>query len=108
MNNNTCDQCGVCCRLFYINLSEVEYKSGRYKTIFDGLTPIDNYHEAADCGANFLAQSKNGGCIYLKSNSCSIHQKRPQVCREYFCQSKKQEYQNMHNIICDYKKTSGS
>ena len=100
---NSCVQCGVCCRLFLINLDETEYKSGKYKTIFDDIISIDNFDEASECGANLLAQNKDGSCIYLKNNSCSIHDIRPQVCREYFCNSKESKFKDMHKTIARYK-----
>ena len=29
---NSCNGCGLCCKLFYINLSREEYESGKFKT----------------------------------------------------------------------------
>lgn len=80
-----CKQCGICCKLFLINLSEEEYKSKTYKTQFDEYT--DDFEEAELCGMNILAQNEDGSCIYLKDGKCSIHERRPQVCRNFFCES---------------------
>ena len=67
----TCLQCGVCCNLFLINLSEEEYKSGRYQTMFDEF--VHDFEEAQLVGANILKQKEDKTCIYLKDNKCSIH-----------------------------------
>ena len=90
-----CSLCGICCRLFLINLSEEEYQSGKYKTQFEELGLIDDFHKASACGANTLKQKENGNCIYLLGNRCSIHKIRPQVCREFFCTSKLKKYKKM-------------
>ena len=88
-----CSQCGVCCRLFLINLSEEEYRSGRYKTMFDEF--VSNFEEAELVGANILAQKEDNSCIYLKDNKCSIHESRPQSCRNFFCTSKDEGFKEM-------------
>ena len=59
-----CKQCGVCCRLFLINLTEDEYKSGRYKTMFDEF--VHDFQEAEMVGANILKQKEDGSCFYLR------------------------------------------
>jgi len=80
-----CIGCGVCCQLFLINLNKKEYESGKYQTIFKNFKITDTFSKAGKYGANILAQNKEGRCIYLKNNSCSIHLERPQACREFFC-----------------------
>ncbi|MDD2823219.1 MAG: YkgJ family cysteine cluster protein [Candidatus Daviesbacteria bacterium] len=97
--SNKCDQCGVCCSLFLINLSESEYYSGKYKTQLEKLGLIKNFSLASESGSNILKQKKDGSCFYLKKNSCSIHKIRPQVCREFFCASKAKKFQEMINQI---------
>jgi len=94
-----CSQCGLCCRLFLINLSKEEYQSGKYKTQFEELGLIDNFCRASACGANTLKQKKDGSCIYTKANKCSIHKIRPQVCREFFCTSKLKKFRKMIDQI---------
>ena len=96
-----CDACGVCCSLFYINLDEEEYNSKRYKTMFD-FERFD-FKDAEEIGANFL-ERKNGRCIYLKNNKCSIHHFRPKVCRKFFCRSKNPKYKKMIELINKEKK----
>lgn len=96
---NSCNSCGVCCKLFYINLSQQEYNSGKYQTIFknDGL--IQDFNQTKNCGANFLAKKDDGSCSYLIENKCSIHATRPQVCRHFFCSSKNKKFKNMVKTI---------
>lgn len=98
-----CNQCGVCCRLFVINLTEEEYKSGKYKTIFDEFGIMDDFEEAVLTGANTLAQKEGGACIYLEDNKCSIHDGRPQSCRNFFCDSDNPQFKGMIKKIEDYK-----
>jgi len=100
-----CSQCGLCCRLFLVNLAEEEYQSGEYRTQLEEFGLIDDFHKAAACGANILKQKEDGNCIYLKRNSCSIHKIRPQVCREFFCTSKLKKFRKMIEQI-EKKQTS--
>ncbi len=99
-----CNQCGVCCRLFLINLTEEEYKSGRYKTLFDEFGMIDDFNEAELTGANILVHKNDESCIYLKASKCSVHKNRPQSCRNFFCKSRDKRFKSMIGKIKDYKK----
>lgn len=90
-----CSQCSICCSLFLINLNEEEYRSGKYKTQFEEFGMVDNFRQATECGANVLKQKEDGSCFYLEGNKCSIHEIRPQVCREFFCISKLKKFQKM-------------
>lgn len=96
---NKCTGCGVCCQLFLINLNRKEYESGFYKTMFGSFKVTGNFPEAEKYGANLLAQNKDGDCIYLKNNSCLIHDQRPQVCRRFFCTSKSKRFAEMIRMI---------
>ncbi len=96
---NTCLKCGVCCELFLINLTENEYKSGKYKTQFKMFGLIDDFTKAQNCGANIIEQNSDGSCIYLKDGNCSIHETRPESCREFFCKSKNKKYEEMMEKI---------
>lgn len=98
-----CLECGVCCSLFLINLSREEYKSGKFKTQFEEFGLIDDFKKVSACGANILKQKKDGSCIYLKANKCSIHKLRPEVCREFFCASKLKKFKNMIEQIEEKK-----
>lgn len=90
-----CSQCGLCCKLFLINLSEKEYLSGKFNTQLQKFDIISNFRKAVSCGANILAQKSGGSCIYLENNNCSIHKTRPQVCRKFFCTSKAKQFKEM-------------
>ncbi len=90
-----CSQCGICCRLFLINLTEEEYRSGKYKTQFEEFGLIDDFHKVTLYGVNILKQKEDGICIYLKENKCSIHKTRPRSCREFFCTSKLKKFGKM-------------
>lgn len=100
---NKCKMCGTCCKLFYINLNKEEYKSGRYKTIFDTYKKFKNFSKARKYGAIFLAKKENDDCIYLENNFCKIYQDRPIVCKGFFCTSKNKKYKNMQKIVKKYK-----
>lgn len=101
---NKCSQCGLCCRLFLVNLAEEEYLSGKYRTQLEEFGLINDFDKAAACGANILKQKKDGDCIYLRENKCSIHKIRPQICREFFCTSKLKKFRKMIKQIGIIKK----
>ncbi|MEI6144401.1 MAG: YkgJ family cysteine cluster protein [Candidatus Berkelbacteria bacterium] len=103
MKTASCDQCGDCCSLFYINLNEIEYKSNKYQTIFSDFDAIESFDDVVSCGANFLAKNENGSCVYLENKSCSIHADRPEVCRAFFCKSSDGDFSAMRKIITDNK-----
>ncbi len=96
-----CSQCGTCCKLFLINLTEEEYRSGKYETMFNEF--VDDFEEAELVCANILAQNEDESCIYLKGGKCSIHKDRPQACRNFFCTSKDERFRTMIEKIRKYK-----
>ncbi len=98
-----CDACGVCCKLFLINLTEEEYKSGSYKTQFQVFGQVDNFVEAEQDAVNIIEQKEDGSCIYLSDGKCSIHNMRPQSCRKFFCNSKDEKYKTMIEKIKEFK-----
>jgi Fe-S-cluster containining protein len=95
----TCSMCGLCCQLFWINLNEEEYNSRKYLTVFDDIEIFDDFTKAKECGANLVKKKNNGDCIYLKANKCSIHERRPVVCKEFFCSGTETKYEKMRNIV---------
>lgn len=99
-----CDQCGVCCNLFLINLNEEEYKSGNYKTEFESFGIINDFVEAEFSGSNIIEQKKDGSCFYLEDGNCSIHKTRPKACREFFCSSENPKFETMIKKINEKKK----
>jgi len=96
-----CSQCGICCRLFLINLTQEEYKFAKYKTQFD--EHETEFEEAELCGANIIAQNTDGSCIYLKDRTCVIHDIRPMSCRNFFCTSKHPGFITMIKKIQEHK-----
>lgn len=96
---NSCTSCGICCKLFLINLSQKEYESREYKTMFQDDGFIENFKQAQNCGANLLAKKTNGDCIYLSNKRCSIHDTRPRVCRQFFCTSRNKKFVGMQKIV---------
>jgi Fe-S-cluster containining protein len=93
-----------CCRLFLINLSEDEYLSGTFQTVNSEFGSFNDFKEAEKYGLNFLGQKEDGSCIYLQGINCSIHNIRPQVCRNFFCKGAEPEFEKMRQEIKLYKK----
>jgi Fe-S-cluster containining protein len=99
-----CLQCGICCKLFVINLNKEEYNSKQYKTIFEDFGHVQDFEEAELIGANLLAQKEDGKtCIYLENKKCSIHHRRPKCCQAFFCDSDQEWSQSMIKKINLYK-----
>lgn len=96
-----CSQCGVCCKMFLINMTEDEYRSGKYRTMFDEF--IDDFKKAETVGANILSRNKDEECIYLENKKCSIHKERPTSCKAFFCDSEEERFQGMIKEITEYK-----
>lgn len=89
-----CVSCGWCCKLFIVNLTEAEYKSKSYKTMFDQF--LTDFNEAEMRGANLVAKKDDESCVYLdENNKCKIYNKRPNVCRDFFCHSKEEKFSEM-------------
>ena len=98
-----CNKCGVCCKIFHINLTKEEYGSKKYKTVFESIEHVNDFLEAEMIGANIVAKNEDESCIYLKNGICQIHENRPQSCRNFFCNSKKEEFKEMIKEIEEYK-----
>jgi len=94
-----CSQCGICCRLFLINLTQEEWRSGWYKTQLKEFGFDDDFDIVQKYGGNILTQKKDGSCIYLNNNVCSIHKRRPQSCRDFFCASTSKKFRGMISMI---------
>ena len=90
-----CSQCGVCCKLFLINLNKEEYNSKKFRTEFEEFGHEENFQEAERSCSNVLKQKEDGSCFYLKDKKCSIHDNRPEVCRNFFCDSKEEKFKEM-------------
>ncbi len=98
-----CNQCGVCCKIFLITLNEEEYRSGRYKTMFEMFGVVEDFEEAQRDGSNILAQHDDESCIYLEDNKCSIHDSKPSACKNFFCKTKDPNFKEMIRQIEEYK-----
>jgi len=95
----SCSQCGICCKLFLINLTKKEWKSGKYNTELKEFDSDNKFEIIQKYGGNILRQNKDGSCIYLNKNICSIHNDRPQFCKDFFCSSTSKKYKNMLDTI---------
>lgn len=105
MTERNCKMCGVCCKLFLINLNEDEYYSGKFSTVNSEFGHYMDFNEVEKYALNFLEQNTDGSCIYLKNNGCSIHEFRPQVCRNFICTTTDPQYADMVKEINKYKQT---
>lgn len=94
-----CKLSGVCCKLFYINLTKEEYQSKTFKTQFEEFGYVEDFNEAEAYGANILSKNDDGSCVYLVGNKCSIHARRPHVCRDFFCASSEPKFAEMVSMI---------
>lgn len=67
--------------------------------MFGDIEQIDDFEQATECGANLLAKKEDDCCVYLDGNLCDIHKDRPSVCRDFFCTTTEERFQNMVEII---------
>lgn len=99
LKSSLCYKCGICCRLFLINLTEKEWLSGRYATDLKIFPPEESFINIQKYGGNILKQKKDGSCIYLGNRLCTIHKDRPQACRNFSCRSHLAKYKDMIKMI---------
>lgn len=69
-----CNGCTMCCKsaklaLVIHNPNEAQF----YNTFIN------------DSGEHEIVRKQNGECIYLRTNYCSIYEKRPTLCKEFDC-----------------------
>lgn len=103
MEKAICDGCGVCCKLFLINLDKEEYYSGKYKLQLCSDDQFEDFEFIEEFGLNIIKQNEDGSCFYLRDNKCIIHSYRPQVCRDFFCKTDKIEFSGMVEEINNAK-----
>lgn len=74
-----CNGCTACCKRELIGLyPEQGDLAERYETV-DAVNPLTGRPFKA------LAQKPDGDCVYLTERGCSIHDKRPAICRAFDC-----------------------
>ena len=71
--------------------------------MFESFGVVDDFGDAEIDGSNILAQHDNGSCIYLKDGKCLIYDKRPEVCRKFFCDSEDKKFEGMIKKINEYE-----
>ena len=69
-----CGACRACCHQAVI-LTEDEQGLGYHTESI--ATPQGVFH--------FLERRQDGGCVYLTSDGCGIHEDRPACCRRFDC-----------------------
>lgn len=76
--NTTCDDAlkvcnAMCCRMRpYFNITVNDDEAHKYATVISQ-------------GSRILDAKPNGDCVYLQGNRCSIHEDKPQNCRNWHC-----------------------
>lgn len=69
-----CNGCTRCCRGDYVRLLP-EDDAAQYIT-------VPHKHIA---GERMIAHNAKGDCVYLTDTGCSIHDRKPIMCREFDC-----------------------
>lgn len=67
-----CGDCVLCCKHSLVPMIDGRDDVSTYETIRIGQMRV-------------LAIKKNGDCVYLGDKGCTIHHRRPTVCRSYSC-----------------------
>ena len=92
--NGNCDEVrylceAICCRTYDVNLSEKEFRSGKYKAReVCRLTGKECENKDSSCINRewWLERRSDRSCVYLgKDNRCSIYPDRPQACKNFYC-----------------------
>jgi len=68
-----CSLCGNCCRLKIISLTR------------DDIARLEarGFRDFAEERGERRLKRVNGRCIFLKDDRCTVHEHRPQVCRDF-------------------------
>lgn len=77
--------CDICCELKSVNLIEA------YAIVTSGVllrTPVNN--------------GKNGKCVFLVDDKCSIYEFRPLICRTHGLAIKSREFTTEYSVTCPY------
>jgi Fe-S-cluster containining protein len=74
-----CGSCQACCRREWIILDPA---AGDVIELYETEDVVD---ARTGKDAKALAHKTNGDCLYLGAAGCTIHSRRPQVCRSFDC-----------------------
>jgi Fe-S-cluster containining protein len=97
--NGDCDECktycrSCCCRIYEINLTTAEAKSGKYEV---EKKYIDSY--VLKYVMKKIPSGNGMKCIYLgRDFKCKIYDDRPNVCRVYECKKRSIPLKSVDNI----------
>lgn len=80
-----CNGCTICCQGDLIIIEKQEMRNGAVR--MDIRDDASEYlTQTMSNGDVVLQHQKNGDCIYLdRKKGCTIHDRRPLVCREFDC-----------------------
>lgn len=89
MSDVPCNGCTRCCHGDAVRLLPTE-----------DLTQYETEPHPFFKGDYMLAHKQNGDCVYLESSGCSIHDRRPQMCRDMDCRgiAKHMTYTNARKL----------
>jgi hypothetical protein len=83
----TCHQCGNCCRNLnerqeFVYLTVADYVRIDNKLRF---VDVEDFVEIDDDGDIRLKRKRNGDCIFLGGNTCTLHdaEAKPKQCRQF-------------------------
>lgn len=85
---NECRKCGHCCWICFVTITEEEAKSGQYITMD---CKEEGYSDKKALPKRLVlvkdVDKAVEACWYFdeKTNLCSIYDRRPKACREWFC-----------------------
>lgn len=86
MSTVPCNGCTLCCHGDVIRFLPGEDPS-QYQTEPMMVRPGRGLPLKSVPGQVMLAHKLNGDCIYLADSGCSIHERKPRVCREMDCRN---------------------
>lgn len=87
MSNVPCAGCHLCCRNDAVRLLPHEDAS-KFITEPHPIIP----------GTRMLAHKPDGDCIYLAPYGCTIHDRKPQLCREMDCRRIAERVKRKHAV----------
>ncbi len=81
-NGFSCTKCGNCCRVgfVYLNKNDMIKMAGKLRL------PVREFkkkHTSKLLWLGRVMKYKKDGCVFLKNNTCSVYDVRPQQCATY-------------------------